>query len=165
MALWRTFNKKGMAKRGAKTKYKDSFPERAQELAEKGLMDKEIFKKLGICKTSFYNYQKEFPEFMDSIKKGKESPDDNVEGALYIRAVGYDYEEQVIEERISEDGTQHTTVIKTYKKHMPGDVTAGIFLEKNRRPEKWRDARNIELTDKDGASLAPKPIEVTIKRE
>ena len=165
MPLWRTFNKKGMAKVGAKTKYKDSFPARAQELAEKGLIDKEIFKELGICKTSFYDYQKEFPEFMDSLKKGKETADDNVDNALYIRAVGYDYEEQVTEVRISEDGTQHTTVIKTYKKHMPGDVTAQIFRLKNKRPKEWRDARNIELTDKDGASLAPKPIEITIKRE
>ena len=154
-----------MAKVGRKSKYKESFPEKAQELAKKGLSDREISKKLGICKTCFYDYQKEFPEFMDALKKGKYPADDNVEGALYIRAVGYDYEEQVTEVRISEDGTQHTSVIKTYKKHMPGDVTAGIFWEKNRRPEKWGDARKIELTDKDGASLAPKPIEITIKRE
>lgn len=154
-----------MAKVGRKSKYKESFPERAQELAEKGLNDKEISKQLGICKSSFYKYQKEFSEFMDSLKKSKETADDNVDNASYIRAVGYDYEEQVIEERISEDGTQHTTVIKTYKKHMPGDVTSQIFRLKNRRPKEWRDARNIELTDKDGASLAPKPIEITIKRE
>jgi hypothetical protein len=165
MPLWQTFNKKGMAKRGAKTKYKDSFPERAQELAEKGLMDKDIFKQLGISKSSFYDYQKKFPEFSDFLKKGKETIDDNVDDASYIRAVGYDYEEQVTEVRISEDGTQHTTLVRTFKKHMPGDVTAQIFRLKNRRPKEWRDARNIELTDKDGASLAPKPIEITIKRE
>lgn len=165
MPLWQTFNKNGMAKVGRKSKYKESFPERAQELAKNGAIDKEIFKQLGISKTSFYKYQEQFPEFMDSIKKGKESPDDNVEGALYIRAVGYDYEEQVTEVRISEDGTQHTTLVRTFKKHMPGDVTAQIFRLKNRRPKEWRDAKNIELTDKDGASLAPKPIEITIKRE
>lgn len=154
-----------MAKVGRKKKYDESFPQQALELAEKGLNNKQISKKLGICKTSFYDYQKEFPEFADSLKKGKEPADDNVENALYIRAVGYDYEEQVTEERISEDGTQHTTVVRTLKKHMPGDTTAQIFWVKNRRPKEWRDARNIELTDKDGASLAPKPIEITIKRE
>lgn len=154
-----------MAKRGQKKTYDDSFPARAKELAEKGLNNKQISKKLGICKTSFYDYQKEFPEFADSLKKGKEPADDNVENALYIRAVGYDYEEQVIEERISEDGTQHTSVVRTLKKHMPGDVTAQIYWLKNRRPKEWRDTKNIELTDKDGVSLAPKPIEITIKRE
>ena len=154
-----------MAKVGRKSKYKESFPERAQELAKKGVNDKEIFKELGICKTSFYKYQEQFSEFMDSLKKGKEQADDNVDNASYIRAVGYDYEEQVTEVRISEDGTQHPSLVRTFKKHMPGDVTAQIFRLKNRRPKEWRDARNIELTDKDGASLAPRPIEITIKRE
>ena len=80
-------------------------------------------------------------------------------------ALGYDYEEQVTEERIKEDGTQHPAVVRTLKKHMPGDVTAQIFWLKNRMPKKCRDGKNIELTDKDGALLAPKPIEITIKRE
>jgi len=154
-----------MAKRGKEKTYDDSFPARAKELAEKGLNNMEIAEQLGIRKTCFYDYKKLFPEFANSLKKGKKPIDDNVENALYIRAIGYDYEEQVSEVRISEDGTQHTTLIRTYKKHMPGDVTAQIFWLKNRMPKEWRDARNIELTDKDGASLAPKPIEITIKRE
>ena len=165
MPLWQTFNKKGMAKVGRKKKYKESFPQQALELAEKGLTDKEISKQLGISTTVFYEYKNEIPEFAEALKKGKEPADDNVENALYIRAVGYDYEEQVTEVRISEDNTQHPSVVRTLKKHMPGDVTAQIYWLKNRRPKEWRDARNIELTDKDGASLAPKPIEITIKRE
>jgi hypothetical protein len=69
MPLWQTFNKKGMAKVGRKTKYNDSFPERAQELAEKGLSDREISKQLGISKMAFYQYRNEFPEFDDALKK------------------------------------------------------------------------------------------------
>ena len=164
MPLWQTFNKKGMAKVGRKMKYDDSFPERVQELAEKGLSDREISKQLGISTTVFYEYKNEIPEFADALKKGKEPIDNEVENALYKRAMGYDYEEQVSEVRISEDGTQHPSVVRNLKKHMPGDVTAQIFWLKNRRPKEWRDGRNIELTDKDGASLAPKPIEITIKR-
>ena len=154
-----------MAKVGRKKKYDESFPEKGLKLAKKGLKDKEIAPQLGIASSTFYDYKKEFPEFSDSIEKGKHTPDDNVENAFYMRSVGYDYEEQVIEERIGEDGTKQTTVIRTYKKHMPGDVTAQRKWLSNRMPEKWRDATNIELTDKDGASLAPKPIEITIKRE
>ena len=154
-----------MAKVGAKTKYDESFPVRVLELAGKGLTNKEIAKQLGISRTSFYEYKKNISEFLDAIKKGKEPIDDDVEDSMLKRAMGYDYEEQVTEERISEDGTRHPAVVRTFKKHMPGDTTAQIFWLKNRRPNEWRDARNIELTDKDGASLAPKPIEITIKRE
>ena len=154
-----------MAKVGAKPKYDESFPAKVLELAEKGLTNKEIAKKLEISITSFYEYKKRISEFSDALKKGKEPIDDEVENALLKRAMGYDYDEQVTEERISEDGTKHPSVVRNLKKHIPGDVTAQIFWLKNRMPKEWRDARNIELTDKDGASLAPKPIEITIKRE
>ena len=154
-----------MAKVGRRTKYDESFPAKVLELAEKGLTDKEIAAQLGISRTVFYEYKNEIPEFADALKKGKEPIDNEVENALLKKAMGYDYEEQVTEVRISEDGTRHPAVIRTSKKHIPGDVTAQIFWLKNRMPKEWRDARNIELTDKDGASLAPKPIEITIKRE
>ena len=154
-----------MAKVGSKKKYDESFPAKALELAEKGLTDKEISKQLGIATSTFYEYKKEHSEFSDALKRGKQPVDNDVENALLKKALGYDYEEQVTEVRISEDGTQHPAVVRTLKKHMSGDVTAQIFWLKNRMPKEWRDGKNIELTDKDGALLAPKPIEITIKRE
>ena len=154
-----------MAKVGRKKKYDESFPKEAEELAKKGLTNKEIFKQLGIGKSTFYNTKKTILEFSDSIKKGREDSIEPVENSLYARALGYDYEEQVTEERISEDGTAHLTVVKTTKKHMPPDTIAGIFVLKNQAPEKWKDGKNIEIAGKDGDSLAPKPIEITIKRE
>lgn len=154
-----------MAKVGCKKKYNETFPAKVLKLAEKGLSDREISKQLGIATSTFYEYKKEHPEFSDALKKGKEPIDNDVENALLKKALGYDYEEQVTEERISEDGTQHPAVVRTLKKHMPGDATAQIFWLKNRMPKEWRDGKNIELTDKDGALLVPKPIEITIKRE
>ena len=153
-----------MAKVGRKKKYDESFPQQALELAEKGLTDKEISKQLGISTAVFYDYKNKFPEFSDALKRGKQPVDNDVENALLKKALGYDYEEQVTEERISEDGTKHPALVRTIKKHMPGDVTAQIFWLKNRMPKEWRDGKNIELTDKDGALLAPKQIEITIKK-
>ena len=78
-------------------------------------------------------------EFSDSIKKGEKGKEASIkisENALNARANGYDYEEQVTEVRISEDGTQHLTVVKTTKKHMPPDTIALIFRLKNMAPEK-----------------------------
>lgn len=154
-----------MAKVGRKKKYDESFPQQALELAEKGLTDREIAKHLRISTSTFYEYQKKYSEFSDALKRGKQPVDNDVENALLKKAIGYDYEEQVTEVRISEDGTQHPAVVRKIKKHMPGDTTAQIFWLKNRMPKEWRDGKNIELTGKDGDSLAPKPIEITIKRE
>jgi hypothetical protein len=154
-----------MAKVGSKKKYDESFPQRALELAEKGLTDKEISKQLGIATSTFYEYKKEHSEFSDALKRGKQPVDNDVENALLKKALGYDYEEQVTEARIGEDGTLHPAVVRTLKKHMPADATAQIFWLKNRMPKEWRDGKSIELTDKDGALLAPKAIEITIKKE
>ena len=60
-----------MAKVGAKTKYDESFPVRASELAENGLTNKGIAKKLEISITSFYEYKNEIPEFAEALKSRK----------------------------------------------------------------------------------------------
>jgi len=130
-----------MAKVGRKKKYDESFPQQALELAEKGLTDREISKQLGIATSTFYEYQKKHSEFSDALKRGKQPVDNDVENALLKNALGYDYEEQVTEERIKEDGTQHPAVVRTLKKHMPGDVTAQIFWLKNRMPKNGATAR------------------------
>jgi hypothetical protein len=35
-------------------------------------------------------------------------------------------------------------IVVHYVEHMPPDVTAGIFLLKNRDPENWRDVQNVD---------------------
>lgn len=107
--------------------------------ARNGLTDEQIAKNLGISTDTFYRYKKEYSDFSESLKKGKEIIDFEVENALLKRALGYTYEEETIE--VLPNGS---TKSKTITKHIPGDTTAQIFWLKNRKPEVWRDKTAIE---------------------
>ena len=122
--------------------------------ARDGLTDEQIAKNLGISKDTFYQYKKQHPDFSETLKRGKEVVDREVENALFQRAMGYEYEEDTV--ITNPDGSQ---VIKTVTKKMAPDVTAQIFWLKNRKPAEWRDKREIEATGKDG-----EPFQITIKR-
>lgn len=55
--------------------------------ARDGLTDEQIAENLGISKDTFYQYKKKYPDFSDSIKKGKEVVDFEVENALLQNAL------------------------------------------------------------------------------
>lgn len=55
--------------------------------ARDGLTDEQIAENLGISKDTFYQYKKKYPDFSDSLKKGKEVVDFEVENALLQNAL------------------------------------------------------------------------------
>jgi hypothetical protein len=73
------------------------------------------------------------PEFLESLKLGKETADRRVEQSLCRRAVGYSYDAVKI---MGYEG-EYTHV--PYVEHVPPDTTACIFRLKNRRRQDWRD--------------------------
>lgn len=130
----------------AKLKYNEDFPKIAEDLARQGWKDEDIWKKLGISKNTFYEYQNKFPDFRDALKRGKAPVDFEVENFLLQRAKGYEYEEVQIEYKPAAKGQKpQPTSIKRTKKKVPPDTTAQIFWLKNRRPDKWRDRQEREL--------------------
>lgn len=71
--------------------------------ARNGLTDEQIAANIGIGKTTLYRWKNEFREIRESLKKGKEVVDIQVENALLKRALGYTYTE-VTKERIIDTG-------------------------------------------------------------
>lgn len=110
-----------------------------EDWVRNGATDEEVRKRLGISESTFYEYKKEFSEFSESLKKGKDFVDAQVESALLKRALGYEYQETTQE--ITADGKKH---IKKITKHAFPDPVAAIFWLKNRRPDKWREKPNQE---------------------
>lgn len=134
----------------AKSKYETHVKPKLQLVegwARDGLTDEQIAQNLGISKQTFYNYKSKYVDFFDSLKKGKEIVDYEVENALLKRALGYKYDEVTIEE--FDDGSVKT---KTVTKEVIPDTTAQIFWLKNRRPDKWRDKQMIEADVKTEAN-------------
>lgn len=132
----------------AKLKYTEDFPLLGEDFARQGLTNIQVAKKLGISKDTFYEYLKIYPDFSDSIKRGKKPVDIEVENALLKRAKGYDYEEVHAEYNVDKGGKQKTlpSKIRKIKKQVVADVTAQIFWLKNRRPKLWRDRHNLDLS-------------------
>jgi transcriptional regulator with XRE-family HTH domain len=131
-------------KRGRPSRYHDFYlPIIAELAAGKGFTDKELAKKLGVTERTINNWKEKYPDFFQSLKKGKNETDDKVENALLGNALGYEYEEK---EYIVIEGVEK---LKTRKiKHMKPDTTAQIFWLKNRRKKRWRDTQEIEIHDK-----------------
>ncbi|HFD2043503.1 TPA: transposase [Clostridium perfringens] len=113
--------------------------------ARNGLTIEQIAKNLGISKVTFYKYISEHTELSERLKKGKEIVDIEVENALLKRALGYKVDE-VTKELIEDEemGISELKVTKIVTKEVAPDTTAQIFWLKNRKPEEWRDKKDIK---------------------
>lgn len=118
--------------------------------ARDGLTDEQIAKNVGIACSTLYAWKGSYPEITEALKKGKEVVDIQVENALLKRALGYACTE-VTKERVIERDPEtgeilgsSMIVIKEVIKEVTPDVTAQIFWLKNRKPEAWRDVKNID---------------------
>lgn len=80
-------------KTGRKSSYQDTFANQALKLALLGAKDEELADFFGVDVSTINRWKKKYPEFCESLKKGKDIADSNVASKLYNRAIGYDFEE------------------------------------------------------------------------
>lgn len=139
----------------AKGKYLDWITEegllKIEGWARDGLTDEQIAKNIGIGTRTLYEWKNKFPQIMQSLKRGKEVVDRQVENALLKRALGYRYDEVTKEsvERLNPETKRPEPVMvetKRVTKEVQPDTTAAIFWLKNRKPEQWRDKKETELS-------------------
>lgn len=120
---------------------------KVQGWARDGLSNEQIAHNIGITAKTLCEWQNRFGEFRNAIKKGKEVVDREVENALLKRAMGYEYDEVTQEPVTDKDtGITEMRVTKRVTKQIVPDVTAQIFWLKNRKPEEFRDKRDVELS-------------------
>lgn len=110
--------------------------------ARDGLTDEQIAHNMGIAKKTIYEWKKKYGDICDSLKRGKEVVDREVENALLKRALGYSYNEVTQEA----DELGDLSVTKVVTKQVSPDVTAQIFWLKNRKPGQWRDRKETEIS-------------------
>lgn len=126
-------------KGGRKGKYQEWLtPEgllKIEGWARDGLTDEQIARNIGITPKTLYEWKNRFRELSEALKKGKEVVDRQVENALLKRALGYKYDE------ITYENGKET---KRVTKEVQPDTTAQIFWLKNRRPDKWRDRKELD---------------------
>ncbi|WP_354314630.1 helix-turn-helix domain-containing protein [Sporosarcina psychrophila] len=113
--------------------------------ARDGLTDEQIAANIGISRSTLNEWKKKYSDISDTLKRGKEVVDRQVENALLKRALGYQYNEVTQEKTWSDDlGIYEMSVTKIVIKEVNPDVTAQIFWLKNRKPKDWRDKQDIQ---------------------
>lgn len=139
----------------AKGKYQEWLTEEGLTLLEgwarDGLTDEQISHNVGVTAKTLYEWKNKYSEISESLKKGKEVADYEVESATFKAAKGYYYTEETV--------TNKGDVVEV-RKYQPPNPTLNIFWLKNRIPDKWRDKQSHELTGKDG-----QPIQVETKHD
>lgn len=136
-------NKKN--KGGRPSSFKPEYVKQAYKLSLLGAKDKELADFFGVSEVTLNAWKKEFPEFLKSLKEGKEEADIKVVESLYKKAIGghkikeTTFEKVVLPNMADDDIAQEVYKKKVIEKEIAADTTAQIFWLKNRQPDKWRD--------------------------
>lgn len=113
-------------------------------------------KKVGISKSTFYEWLESYPDFSDSLKKARkefrEAIVQTLEQSLWKRAAGYEIEESKNEYRTLKDGSKVLVKSSKITKHFPPDTGALIFALTNLDPENWKNRQDNRLSVDDGIS-------------
>ena len=118
---------------GRPTLYQKHFIEQSYKLCLLGGTDNDLADFFGVSEQTINNWKKNFPEFFESIKRGKLMADAKVAESLYKRAIGYSHP------AVHVSNYRGNITITEITKHYPPDTAACIFWLKNRRPKDWRN--------------------------
>lgn len=122
-------------------------------LATLGYTDKQISTACGVTEQTLNNWKISHPEFFESLKEAKITPDQLVEASLFQRATGYSAPETKMFLH------RGKIVSQDMIKHYPPDPTSMIFWLKNRQPKLWKEKHEVNhLTDGN-------PIQITYVRK
>lgn len=139
-----------MAKVGRPSLYKPEYAELAYKFCLLGADDARLGQMFEVSEQTINAWKNEYPEFLESLKKGKEVADAEIAHALFHRAKGYKHPE--VDIKVIEGQIVQTELIK----HYPPDTGAAMAWLKNRQPKQWRDKQEIDHTSTDG-TMTPQP--------
>ena len=128
---------------GRPSSFKTEYIEQAYKLCLLGATDKQMCDFFGVNEKTFNNWKHKHPEFLQSLKNGKEIADSQIAKSLFNRAKGYSC-------KATKFATFNGKITdrEEYIENYPPDTTACIFWLKNRQPEKWRDKQDMNIDAK-----------------
>lgn len=128
---------------GQPEKYQKEYADLAYKFCLLGADDAQLAEMFAVQESTINNWKLRHPEFLESIKKGKNIADANVADSLYRKALGYSHDAVKI---FNDEGSPMEV---PYVEHYPPDTTAAIFWLKNRQKKNWRDKQDVEHTVSD----------------
>ena len=153
MSATYNFKRRTPVKLGRPSLYREEYAKRVYAYALLGATDVQMQQFFEVSNFTWGNWKKQYPDFYESLKKGRADADGQVAKSLYQRATGYSHQAVKI---FMNDGVP---VYVPYVEHYPPDSTAMIFWLKNRQPHLWRDKRDLQMTGEDGGPIKVQKIE------
>jgi hypothetical protein len=129
---------KGNRGGGRPTLYKPKYAEIVRGMCAQGATRADLADRFGVTIKTIVAWQLEHEEFCNSCKQGREAADDRVEQSFYERAVGYTFDSEKL---FMHEGE---IIRESLKVHVPPDPRAAEFWLRNRRPDRWRDSKQLE---------------------
>lgn len=155
---------------GRPTEYQIEYNVQVEKLCKLGATDKEIADFFDVDEATINRWKIEYPEFCESVKRGKILADAEVAFSFHKRATGYQYDEVTYEKiaeseagmKVCDQGDIEDTKKEVYKrkvvtKEVPPDGGAALNWLKNRQRKKWRDKVETGFTDSDGNDI---PVQI-----
>jgi hypothetical protein len=142
----RTVTGKGRGKSNSKY-LPDIHPYVVFELCKEGYTDERTANAMGISTATLHNWKNKYPEFLESIRAGKEVFDtQQVEAALLRAALGFEYEETEITGAIGQDGKPTTgSRVKRIRKQALPKVDAMRLWLTNRDGDRWKNREDVTV--------------------
>ena len=139
------------AKRGRKSAWDTRIQPRLLEIAawaRDGHTDKSIYEALDINSATFYRTKIDKSEFRDALRINRAMSDTAVENSLHRRAVGFQYDETVIEVRKDKAGKVISSVQRKMVKTVLPETAAATYWLNNRKSSVWRSTNQVDNTVK-----------------
>jgi hypothetical protein len=120
----------------SKNKYKPEYAETARKLcAKSGFIDIQLAEWFEVTEKTINNWKLAHPEFAEALRVGKAETDDLVERSTVQHICGY----YVLVDELDRKGN-----IRQLRKWIPGNAHAGLKWLAARRPEVYREQKNVK---------------------
>lgn len=106
--------------------------------ARDGLRDEQLAERMNIAPSTLYEWKKRYSEISESLKKGKEIADIQVENALLKRALGYSYNEDKyisIPMELAEYDEKLAQYLNLYRSEYPEATDSELMLAREQFPK------------------------------
>ena len=139
---------------GRKSVYRKENAQIAYRHCLLGATDADIAAAFEVSEQTINTWKHRYPEFLESLKKGKVEADTQIAESLFTRAKGFRTKAVKI------FNTEAGTIEHEYQEYYPPDTAAAIFWLKNRRPQQFRQNPEVAVTVNNETSVdLNKPFE------
>ncbi len=120
--------------------YRLEFAKIAKAMCKLGATDYELAEEFGVKTSTIWRWRSKHKEFRSALLEGKEAFDDRAERSLAQKAIGYTYNSEKVFQ------FEGRVVRASTVEHVPPDVGALKMWLGNRRPDKWKEKQEVNLT-------------------